>query len=74
VLGDVYPIGMNATYSVIWDTECTPDFGRCGCDDCKGFVYDITARVQTFKNRFNILGYDRSKAVWGTPQAFGSGA
>jgi hypothetical protein len=74
VLEDAYPVGINATYSPVWDTECTPDFGHCGCDNCKGNIYDIKARIQTFKDRLNILGYDRTKTVWTTPQAFGSAA
>ncbi|KAG1771306.1 hypothetical protein EDD22DRAFT_864291, partial [Suillus occidentalis] len=74
VLQDAYPIGINATWSPVWHTECTPDFGHCGCDNCQGGMWDVKARVQTFKNRLNILGYDRTKSVWTTPQAFGSGA
>lgn len=74
VLHDAYPIGINATYSPVWHTACTPDFGHCGCDNCKGTLYDVKARVQTFKDRLNILGFDRTKSVWTTPQAFGSGA
>ncbi|KAH0834098.1 hypothetical protein J3R83DRAFT_11385 [Lanmaoa asiatica] len=74
VLEDAYPVGINATYSPVWHTPCTPDFGHCGCDNCQGNIYDIKARIQTFKDRLDILGYDRSKSVWTTPQAFGSGA
>ncbi|KAG2756340.1 hypothetical protein P692DRAFT_20791093 [Suillus brevipes Sb2] len=74
VLQDAYPIGINATWSPVWHTECTPDFGHCGCDNCQGGMWDVKARVETFKNRLNILGYDRTKSVWTTPQAFGSGA
>jgi hypothetical protein len=74
VLEDAYPVGINGTYSPVWHTECTPDFGHCGCDNCQGNIYDIKARIQTFKDRLNILGYDRTKTVWTTPQAFGSGA
>ena len=74
VLEDAYPIGINATWSVVYNTPCTPDFGHCGCDNCQGYVYDVKARIQTFKDRLNILGYDRSKTVWTTPQAFGLGA
>ncbi|KAG1856791.1 hypothetical protein F4604DRAFT_1930614 [Suillus subluteus] len=74
VLQDAYPIGINATYSPVWHTVCTPDFGHCGCDNCKGDAYDIRSRVQTYKDRLNILGFDRTKSVWTTPQAFGSGA
>ncbi|KAG1797108.1 uncharacterized protein HD556DRAFT_274370 [Suillus plorans] len=74
ILHDAYPIGINATFSPVWHTACTPDFGHCGCDNCKGTLYDVKARVQTFKDRLNILGFDRTKSVWTTPQAFGSGA
>ncbi|KAG1850583.1 hypothetical protein DFJ58DRAFT_729172 [Suillus subalutaceus] len=74
VLQDAYPIGINATWSPVWNTECTPDFGHCGCDNCQGQVWDVKARVQTFKDRLNILGFDRTKSVWTTPQAFGSAA
>lgn len=74
VLQDAYPIGINATWSPVWNTECTPDFGHCGCDNCQGQMWDVKARVQTFKDRLNILGFDRTKSVWTTPQAFGSGA
>ncbi|KAG2078440.1 hypothetical protein BDR04DRAFT_311283 [Suillus decipiens] len=74
VLQDAYPIGINATWSPVWNTECTPDFGHCGCDNCKGTLYDIRARIQTYKDRLNILGFDRTKSVWTTPQAFGGAA
>lgn len=74
VLEDTYPIGINATYSLVWHTPCTPDFGHCGCDDCKGGLIDIQARIQTYKDRLDILGYDRTKTVWTTPQAVGDGA
>jgi len=74
VLEDAYPIGINATYSPVWQTECTPDFGHCGCDNCQGFLWDIRSRIQTYKNRLDILGYGRTKTVWTTPQAVGSGA
>ncbi|KAG1732635.1 uncharacterized protein EDB91DRAFT_664266 [Suillus paluster] len=74
VLQEAYPIGINATFSPVWHTECTPDFGHCGCDNCQGTLSDIKTRVQTYRNRLNILGFDRTKSVWTTPQAFGSGA
>lgn len=74
VIQDAYPIGINATYSPVWHTECTPDFGHCGCDNCQGNLADIKTRVQTYKERLNIMGFDRTKSVWTTPQAFGSGA
>ncbi|OAX42413.1 hypothetical protein K503DRAFT_779911 [Rhizopogon vinicolor AM-OR11-026] len=74
VLHDAYPLGINGTFSPMWNTSCTPDFGHCGCDNCQGTMYDVKARVQTFKDRLSIMGFDRTKSVWTTPQAFGSGA
>jgi hypothetical protein len=35
IMEDVYPIGINATYSK-WGTECNATLGDCGCDDCSG--------------------------------------
>ncbi|KAI9571954.1 hypothetical protein HD554DRAFT_2326703 [Boletus coccyginus] len=74
VLEDAYPIGINATFSPVWHTECSPYFGHCGCDNCQGNGYDVKARIQTYKDRLNILGYDRTKSVWVTPQAIGNGS
>lgn len=31
ILGDPYTIGINATWSIIYDTPCTEDYGDCGC-------------------------------------------
>ena len=42
VMQDAYMVGINATYSVVWDTECTPDYGDCGC---VGEFEDISQRV-----------------------------
>ena len=71
VMQDVYPVGINATYSVVWDTECTPDYGDCGCDNCVGELEDISQRLDQFRDRMKVLGWERTKAVWTIPQAFG---
>ncbi|KAF8264970.1 hypothetical protein EI94DRAFT_1772506 [Lactarius quietus] len=34
LMPDVYPIGINSNYSVIYDTPCTTKQGCCGCDNC----------------------------------------
>ena len=31
ILGDPYTIGINATWSVVYNTSCTEDYGDCGC-------------------------------------------
>lgn len=71
VMEDVYPVSVNATFSAEWHTPCTPDFGDCGCDNCKGNFDDIAARLDEFTFRLNTLGESRTKTKWGVPQAFG---
>ena len=58
-------------HSVVWDTECTPDYGDCGCDNRVGEFEDISQRVDQFGDRFRALGWERTKAIWTVPQAFG---
>lgn len=72
LMQDAYMIGINATHSVMWNTKCTPDFGDCGCDNCVGEFEDISTRMDEFKERLWDLGWDRTKAVWTVPQAFGA--
>jgi hypothetical protein len=72
VMQDTYPIGINATNSVVWNTTCTPEFGDCGCDNCVGEYEDITRRMDEFKYRLWVLGWDRTVPVWQVPQAFGA--
>lgn len=71
VMQDAYVTGINATHSVVWDTECTPDYGDCGCDNCIGEFEDISRRVDQFGDRFGALGWERKKAIWTVSQAFG---
>ncbi|KAI0077012.1 hypothetical protein K474DRAFT_1175661 [Panus rudis PR-1116 ss-1] len=71
VMQDTYMIGNNVTFSSEWGTPCTPDYGDCGCDNCKGEFEDISTRMDEFAERLWILGWDRTKAVWTVPQAFG---
>jgi len=72
VMQDTYMIGNNVTWSNEWNTSCTPDFGDCGGDNCKGEFEDISARMDSFRERLDVLGWDRTKAVWTVPQAFGN--
>ncbi|TFK71552.1 hypothetical protein BDN72DRAFT_869928 [Pluteus cervinus] len=64
VMQDAYMIGNNVTWSTQWGTVCTEDYGDCGCDNCKGTFADITTRMDQFKERLFINGWDRTKAVW----------
>ncbi|OCH92519.1 hypothetical protein OBBRIDRAFT_791109 [Obba rivulosa] len=72
VMEDVYSISNNVTWSVEWDTPCTPDYGDCGCDNCKGSLQDISDRLDEFAFRLWVNGWDRTKAMWGVPQGFGA--
>ncbi|TFK36117.1 hypothetical protein BDQ12DRAFT_610474 [Crucibulum laeve] len=72
VMQDAYTIGNNVTFSTVWGTPCTTDYGDCGCDNCKGSFADISTRMDEFKDRLFINGWDRTKAVWTVPQGFGN--
>ncbi|KAI8996265.1 hypothetical protein BD414DRAFT_477309 [Trametes punicea] len=72
VMQDTYMIGINATWSVRFNTPCTPDFGDCGCDNCKGDFEDISTRMDEFAERRFIDGWELTKAIWTVPQGFGA--
>jgi len=72
LMQDTYQIGINATYSTVWNTSCTREVGDCGCDNCRGDYEDIRDRMDDFAMRLKVLGWERSKTVWTVPQAFGS--
>jgi len=72
LMQDPYPIGINATYSVVWNTSCTRNVGDCGCDNCRGDFEDIRGRMEDFGGRLEVLGWERSKTIWTVSQAFGS--
>ncbi|KAJ5408879.1 hypothetical protein N7509_002762 [Penicillium cosmopolitanum] len=73
ILSDVYPIGVNTTWSVVYNTPCNKTYGRCGCDDCDGVVEDISTRLSRFEKYQTWLG-SAPKPLWGVPQAFGNQA
>ncbi|KAF9529879.1 hypothetical protein CPB83DRAFT_811551 [Crepidotus variabilis] len=72
ILQDTYPIDINATFSTVWGTPCTDDYGDCGCDNCKGSFEDISARVDEYRDRLFVNGWERTKAIWSVPQGFGN--
>ncbi|CAA7262238.1 unnamed protein product [Cyclocybe aegerita] len=72
VMQDAYPIGINATFSTVWGTICTKDYGDCGCDNCQGSLEDISTRMDEFSERLFVNGWERTKAVWTVPQGFGN--
>ncbi|CAE6440513.1 unnamed protein product [Rhizoctonia solani] len=71
ILQDAYPIGINATWSTVWNTPCTPELGDCGCDNCQGRLEDISDRVDQYRERLVWQGRARDAVVWSVPQAFG---
>ena len=54
------------------NTPVTPDFGDCGCDNCKGAFEDISTRMDEFTDRRYINGWEHSKSIWTVPQGFGA--
>jgi hypothetical protein len=70
LMADPYPIGINATFSSVWGTQVTSDFGDCGCDDCIGNFTDVSVRMDLFNQRVQMLG--ERKPLWGVPQGFGN--
>lgn len=49
ILSDVYPIAVNTSWSVVYDTACNTTYGCCGCDDCEGTLDDISVRLDRFR-------------------------
>ncbi|KAJ7270039.1 hypothetical protein B0H12DRAFT_1094145 [Mycena haematopus] len=72
VLQDAYTIGNNLSFSTVWGTPCTDDYGDCGCDNCHTGFPDISTRMDEFKQRLFINGWELTKSVWAVPQGFGN--
>ncbi|KAJ7782638.1 hypothetical protein B0H16DRAFT_1493824 [Mycena metata] len=72
LLQDTYTIGNNLSFSTVWDTPCTDDYGDCGCDNCHTGFPDISTRMEEFKQRIFINGWELTKSVWTVPQGFGN--
>lgn len=68
IMGDPYPIGINSTFSK-WGTACNSTYGDCGCDNCEGSVYDVSARLDTYNQYEHWLGLWPKTKVH-NPQSF----
>ncbi|KAI0123165.1 hypothetical protein BJ170DRAFT_641104 [Xylariales sp. AK1849] len=55
LMEDVYPIGINATFSK-WNTTCNTTLGDCGCDNCEGNVQDVSSRLDDLSSYEYWLG------------------
>ncbi|KAL2069317.1 hypothetical protein VTL71DRAFT_15655 [Oculimacula yallundae] len=71
IMADPYPIAVNTTFSVQYDTVCNTTYGCCGCDDCQGDFEDVSERLDLYKEYQEILHLPQ-KPQWGVPQAFGN--
>jgi hypothetical protein len=69
VLQDTYPIGINTTYSIPFNTTCTATHGDCGCDNCGGSLSDVSDRLDDLTNYQEWIG-ERRKPLWSVLQAF----
>ena len=68
---DAYPVAINATWSIPWDTPCNLTYGDCGCDNCVGELEDVSDRLDDIQSyQSNLEGQGR-KPTWAVLQAFG---
>lgn len=70
LLADVYSIALNPIWSKNWSTPITPTFGASGCDGCIGNFYDLTSRLDEWRERARVEGRRRKLVHWVVPQAF----
>lgn len=69
ILQDTYPIGINSTYSIPFNTYCNFTHGDCGCDNCIGSLFDVSNRLDDLSTYQQWLGEWR-KPLWSVLQAF----
>ncbi|KAK0385521.1 hypothetical protein NLU13_6701 [Sarocladium strictum] len=73
VMTDPYPVSINATWSVRWDTPVNDTFGNCGCDNCRGSLMDVADRMDDMLTyRRWVGGVHARKPIWAVPQNFGA--
>ena len=69
IMEDAYPIGINTTYSIPWNTPCNETYGDCGCDDCVGELQDVSNRLDVLYEYQEWLDLSQ-KPLWAVLQAF----
>lgn len=73
VMSDPYPVGINPTWSVRWDTPVNETFGNSGCDNCRGSLMDVADRMDDMLTyRRWVGGVHTRKPIWAVPQNFGN--
>lgn len=71
VFEDAYPVAINATYSIPWDTPCNTTYGDCGCDNCVGELTDVATRLDDIQSYQGSLEGQGKKPTWAVLQVFG---
>ena len=71
VFEDAYPVAINATWSIPWDTPCNLTYGDCGCDNCAGELEDVSNRLDIIQDYQANLEGQGSKPTWAVLQTFG---
>ncbi|KAL7922448.1 hypothetical protein ACQKWADRAFT_326711 [Trichoderma austrokoningii] len=52
IVANVHPIGASTSR---WHTDCNATYGNCGCDNCKGNVADVAARLEKWAQHERLL-------------------
>ncbi|KAG4029005.1 hypothetical protein MFRU_018g01100 [Monilinia fructicola] len=75
IFQDAYPVAINATWSIPWNTPCNETYGDCGCDNCLGELEDVANRLDDIQNYQANIGPGSQgglrKPTWSVVQAFG---
>ncbi|ESZ94908.1 hypothetical protein SBOR_4700 [Sclerotinia borealis F-4128] len=75
IFQDAYPVTINATWSIPWNTPCNETYGDCGCDNCIGELKDVANRLDDIQNYQANIGPGNQgglkKPTWSVVQAFG---
>ncbi|CAD6505335.1 BgTH12-00826 [Blumeria graminis f. sp. triticale] len=70
VIEDAYPIGIDPTHSIKWNTPCNSTYGDCGCDNCLGGLSDVSDRLDILQSYQSNLEHGGNKPMWATIQLF----
>lgn len=70
VVPDIYPVGNNPNFSIVYNTVCNRTYGCCGCDNCPGTLHDLGDRINEMREYTRWTG--THKVFWGVGQGFGS--
>lgn len=69
LMENVYPTGINSTFSRKLNTTVNATYGDSGCDNCEGGLGDVSDRLDMYSKYLKWLGDDR-KPLWAVLQAF----